>query len=516
MSKQPTRPNTPVQTQKKATVKPTATPTSAAKKTVVPKVTIPSPTTKQSKVKNALQRQLAEKHAVIATKTIPKIVATTTKSDNNNVVHGIRETKALGDHQVRSGLGPGSRKGLQADELMRRMNLYYQTLNAPAEVVGVRIPDGNDFETVVFTVLYRTSMLVGTTDGTAAMIIGMGGETGQAAFLIPNPTPNDVGNPADVLGHVLGYVSNPVNCDAATPFGVAANATSCLPVRFPSWTDAIVVPKSFVDQVRVVSAGVSAMSAANTLSDQGSYVAAFLPQGLLDAGGPDGTVINLSELNQDTILTIPGSLRSSINEHKGISMSYTPTNPLCYQYSPFNNIPVSISEKAAASPGGFIICAFGASANTTINVEIVVNYEGIPCNNTLNFFPGALDSVVDDPIAVAEALNLRDSEDSVKEDIDGYAGLDGGERTSKGGRKLSAPHPLLKALTPHFGHGTNPSLGGFAVHAKIRRFSSKKGKDKGGSHAEKSGDQGNSMFSQVVGMLGDVAVRAGIDLLKGV
>lgn len=391
---------------------------------------------------------------------------------------------------------PGTRAGSRLD--ISQMNLYYQTLAHPAETVGVRIPDDYSNDTVTFSLIKRFILTVNS-NGVAAVAIGEAvfGNTVDG-FFIPNITSSAVGN-TSATDHIIGYTNHTAATTSALFSSNTTAGTGSPPLKFTQWTSAGNSVDSLCTDVRLVSAGLSCRSTVGDLNNQGLYNAVSLPRGYLYDNGYTLEGVGVSNIQaMDGVISVP------VNTNKGIELTYQPDDEICLTWAPLLRAPTQSNpnDRGMYAPGGFLVCVSGAYATSTIQCTLVCNYEGIPISDQL-IFQNAMASVPDDPIAIAEAFNERESDDLAKEGTSGYDGL----HTESFRSAKHASHALtyLAALQD------SPETDGIAVHGpRVLNFKNKK--SKGAKVKEKAQDE--TMFSQIARIAIGAAERAAPEMLS--
>lgn len=328
----------------------------------------------------------------------------------------------------------------------RRINPYYDTLAHPTRVLGVRIPDENSQSTCTFTLVARYALTVNS-NGVAAILIGKAGSARSGMV----PFGEEVGTgKAPTTKFVVGFTNHAAASTAALFSDTVT--TGSAPIQFPNWTQADDPIPSLFQSARLVSAGFSCFSSAAPLDLSGMYVAASLPRTLM-------TNYALSSITLDMVQSLPGALQYPLNDGKGVSMTYSPVDGDCLVFTGIDGHG-TITEDTMSDPGQFIMAVSGATANSVIYCTYVGNYEAIPRATTLSFFNS--DSAPDDPIAVAEAFNMRAEDKLVFNSTGDYNGI----QASEG----SQPHAMMKAF-PSL--GAHPE-GGHHVLACPKRLNGKK------------------------------------------
>lgn len=339
---------------------------------------------------------------------------------------------------------------VDANGALNRWNLYSQTLDFPEEVMGIRIPDDTELATSCFSLVHRFQLTT-SVDGTAGFMIGQGGYGDQEFFMIPNANVY----PTTTTKYVYGITTNQANCTSSQPF---QNANPGQLLVFPGWSQTAgwAVP-NLVSEARLVSMGVSIVALVSTLGDGGVLSGAFMPRDWFYSTYSVNSQ-NLDDFNVDSLLTIPGAVQVPVSSKKAMHMTYSPTDPVCFQFVPTNGVPdvTDHAEFQAYQPGGFAFIAGGMSAGVKLQVCLTANYEGIPRTNAL-FFADATDQAPNDPIAVSEAMNHRKDVESVTTGVPAVAAslLTPEAQTATGVRGGAKYHPFHKELSSVIKHVDN-------------------------------------------------------------
>lgn len=368
------------------------------------------------------------------------------------------------------------------------MNPYYLTLDEPAIYMGVRIPDDSDLNTVTFSLVKRITLTV-SSNGVASLLLGQCYSAGApVGTLIPNPAVQTVGGGGS---YVVGYKNNSA-ATAGALFNTAAGAGGSTPITLDSWNGTAQGVPSLCVSARLVSAGCTFRSTASTISNEGLFTGAFLPKGYVYG---QGSSYYMAGLTSDLVAAIPDSIQVPVNSPDGMTLKYQPLDETCRTFVDLDIDPTStdIATQDLFNPGAFLFCATGASANTTIQVCLVMNFEGVPRYNTL-VFQNALDSAPDDPIAVAEAMNKISEQETAVAGTEGFDGLHSETHQIKG-----MVHPMVKTMGLS---STDHEASGIAIHRSAIKCMPSRSMD----HAmTKDFDQGMSMFEQLANMVTSMA-----------
>jgi len=296
-------------------------------------------------------------------------------------------------------------------ELSKRMNPYYMTLSQPSQYVGYRIPTADFDASCAFTIVYRSNFTTNA-NGCGGAMYGYGGNASDSlANLIPLPTSINFNLLA--YTYVFGMTNNSAAPYTNAPFTwTGSSANDPIPEILPGWNASnATIPATF-QAVRLVSAGLAVECTASRYTAAGSLIGASVPKAFLKDA-------SLTSITTTLVKSYPGAVVCPVNEFKGISMTYNPSDPSCYDYVPVGTSGGDPSYKAQV--GTFIVVVEGAPASCSFNTTIVLNYEGIPQTDKLSFI--SVQPTLDDPIALAEADNARQEDPLVVANTKGFGGL---------------------------------------------------------------------------------------------
>lgn len=333
-------------------------------------------------------------------------------------------------------------------KLESKSNPYYSTLKDPFNVNGVRIPDSVNYPSSTFTVVKRVTL----TAGTAGIVaIGLGwfansGGTANGAYLVPL---NDTGA---ANAYMVGQTNNS-SSSIGDIFGSTDVNVNNFGVYFDQWKAGTLTIPGLYNKVRLVSAGIAVNSTASPNTLQGVWRAGFAAPGFyFDKGGTANAV------TFDNIGQLPDSVEVPINMGTGVTVTYSPMDLSCLDYVEMSATSAGTIDKDAATLGSLFVAGSGLVSGTTCTVLISFNYEGIPKSNALNFI--TIQPSIDDPIALASALNRRE------EDAWSFSGTKEAVRLENDGHPMHArseeedvmKHTSTGVLTTKKKPGTSKSL----------------------------------------------------------
>lgn len=377
-----------------------------------------------------------------------------------------------------------------------RSNPYFQTLDRPAEVLGVRIPDDCTIKTATFTCVKRFQCTV-TSGGVAACLIGQVYDGNPYGYIIPNPASSTVGGTATT--YVVG-VKNHATATATTLFSNLATTAGSPPIVLDQWASTNMAVPNLISNVRLVSGMISAKSTVATMSNSGIYTAGFLPKGYMGSIPSGGS--NIGTISADFVAAVPGSVQEQVSTGKGVMIKYQPTDSTCTTYVDTTRDPSSLSsaDQDLSNPGAFLWCVTGAAAGSIIQCTLVLNYEGVPRTGNLAY-TNELGSAISDPIAIAEAGNSIRDRPTASPGSDITDSLHSSEFASSG-----IAHPLIAKQGL-----VNARQGGFlAVHSgpmECRCYP-------GGGGDMQPIKQDESLFDSAAGILGSLVKSIGPKLLE--
>jgi hypothetical protein len=161
------------------------------------------------------------------------------------------------------------------------------------------------------------------------------------------------------------------------------------------------VPDSFT-KVRLVSAGLTAEYQGAPLNAKGVFTGCSIPK----AYDVDLDWIN-SATTVDTLAAVPGAVRTVVPKQKGITVLYKPVDLSSLDYVDVDKL-CSFSDPDEtvenSNYGALIVACSGATASDIVDFTCVLNYEGIPEKNTLNFESSAVSK--SDPVSLSSAFNV--------------------------------------------------------------------------------------------------------------
>jgi len=360
---------------------PTKSPTSAKSAPINP------PRPKPARVSTVRPRGVGANSAKVAERPIPA---------------GLRVPSLNGEHRVRSDA---------TERFLATHNDYYATLASPATVIGVRIPDASVSTTATVSILTRVNVPVNA-NGIAAIQVGWWGDFTGLISLIPGEGPVTVGD-TTTQGAVMGC-TNHTAATATQLFSKASGAAGSQPVFIGGASTVMGSVRTMCNEVRLVSAGLSFVSTAGAMANEGMYTAVSLPRDFWN----DNELLTGNSWDDMTLIALqnaPGAIVEPISKGEGVSLTYTPADNVDFEYKSLMNV-----TQAHESCEMFAV-ASGAEPDSVIAVTIVINYEAIPNSDTISFVDTGLS--FDDPIALAEAINAREMDDLAISGTPGFNGL---------------------------------------------------------------------------------------------
>jgi len=390
---------------------------------------------------------------------------------------------------------------------LKQTNPYFQTLANPANVHGVRIPDGGGVETITFTEVVRSTMCSSASAGYegAATIIGVSqmNKDNEKNPIFPYSLVPACAFKGSAYPYYLGARTTAGNTEYLFTAADFDSPTKFIP------HPALSIIASNCTQIRLVSAGIHVYPTCSSLQNAGTLYMAVLPRGLSALNW----WTNVADTNTGTMTraiakTLPGLVAIPVSDNKGLSAHYVPTDESCNLFavmSTSDNISADGAEFMKHDTGGFIAFADGLTAGAVIsfNIELCFNFEAIPATNA---FVPTQGPPVDDPLAMAAGVNMIKEEEPAKRGAGGFDGISSGDHeliTSAAYKSVAAVViPPTKGV-----RGSQPEVsatsGGIAFHAKpVVHLSrnSPKHMAKMQTRYEK-GDTGGDMFSKVLGMV---------------
>lgn len=302
-------------------------------------------------------------------------------------------------------------------------NAYYQTLAHPANVMGVKIPDGGGLETLTLTEIVRTTMVSGASSTTnkCAAIFGV----------------NELTASNDKAANCYSSLVPAGDTAGSYPYGLGMVGVGSTTVLFKTGLTQIFHPiepivRTTFAMMRLVSAGLHVYPTANFTLTDGTLYGAFIPKGkstagmlrgVSDAAGPVESSFTVA-----TAKTLPGLVTVPVNMPGGLNLRYAPTDEGCMQFAIMNSVDALTDDSvewARHDIGGFIVFADGCNSNAavTFNIELVLNFEAIPMSNA--FIPTS-GPPIDDPLGLATATNLIKEEDTARAGPGGFEGMASG------------------------------------------------------------------------------------------
>lgn len=324
----------------------------------------------------------------------------------------------------------------EVERWQKSNNPYYQTLAHPANVCGVKIPDGGGLETLTMTEVVRTTMTTGATAATnkCAAIFGVNevqSTDSKQCCCYQSLVP--AGDPEGSYPYALGLKG-------------VGNADQAIKTAYEQiFHPAEPIVRGTFRMMRLVSGGLHVYPTMNFTLTDGTLYGAFLPKGCSTLGflksvntttGPQESALLIS-----TLKTLPGLVTVPVSAQGGLNLRYVPTDEGCMDFALMNDTDALINDSvewARHDIGGFVVFADGcnSAAAVTFNIELVLNFECVPKSNA--FVPTS-GPPLDDPLGLATATNLIKEEETARAGPGGFDGL------STGHHELTA-HAAYKPL----------------------------------------------------------------------
>jgi len=307
-------------------------------------------------------------------------------------------------------------RGRSTSNVLRRMNPYYMTLAHPSQYVGVRIPDVDYDYSAAFTIVKKFAFAMDTGNSGGVLISYAGQVSDSSSNFIPLPI--NLNTQGSNTQYVVGLVNSALgNQNYFTTSGIAASSQAA-PIVFENWNSSTNAVEGAFRSVRLVSAGLAVECSGSRYTAAGTYTAASLPKGFLRDTA-------ISAITPDVIKNYPGAILTPVNQFTGVSLTYNPTDPSCFDYQRVDQ--TSGEETWGCAPGAFVVTVDGCPAGTFFNCTLVCNYEAIPRSDTLSFI--SIAPTLNDPLALAEAENARQDDSLVVANTKGFGGLDESSRS---------------------------------------------------------------------------------------
>jgi hypothetical protein len=278
----------------------------------------------------------------------------------------------------------------------------------PVGCPGARIPDTTFEQSTTFQFVMHGNVTA-SASGAGGVILGSP-ITQRTTAIIPEANVSCTIN-GGALGGVLGLASNPANATTSAPFSESATLNlGSIPI-FNNSLSAFF--NSNVDKARVVSMALTLRSTNSLTAQSGYFIAASLPRGFFDDTGLSG----LGFLNPTVLQNVPGAVTCPVNapnNENGITVTYSPTDAMSFIYgsTALTSLPISDPRSQYVNPGILAIMVLGP-ANGTYLYDLCINYECILQAGTLGF---GVRPAFNDPLALAEATNLRQTDPLVMTD----------------------------------------------------------------------------------------------------
>lgn len=304
----------------------------------------------------------------------------------------------------------------KVEQSMDKHNAYFQTIAHPADVFGVKIPDGCYDESATVTEFARFQF-DGGTNGYRAVMIGETLTDGSSTITYRGsllPGEEDMTGTGALPWHLL--FSGVATATALDIFwgGAGGGSTWMTHPGQATFT-------STFRMVRLVSCGIRVTCAAAPLTAKGWLTVAALPRGMSRQGFFTSAATTLS-----SVLTLPGAKTVPLNDlGGGLSAIYRPLDNACLEYAVMSN-DLAAGERDDLNwmrhdIGGFIVVAHGTDqlALPPFLIEFVGNYELTPKTNAVLVTTSPSYS---DPLALSHALNRAEDIEPVKHSANGFDG----------------------------------------------------------------------------------------------
>jgi len=248
---------------------------------------------------------------------------------------------------------PTDKKG-KTDKVHKNLKAkspWYQAIRDPSQGAGIKIPDDVGFETGTLQCVLETSFASESVAGPPSASLG-----GIRVFALhPNK-----------FGGALGENWQTVDSVGSTSTTVAWLAGSPFPTNAPL--------QAYSNGVRVVSAAVYVESEASLSNASGEMILGWLPYRV--SASP---VIN-------DYRNMYGTSIMPLNVSKPMVVRWTPVSLNTQTYSAFYNpLWPTIGPEFNSCPNWELFCiVVGAPAGVTFRARVVVNYEFIPDENSID------------------------------------------------------------------------------------------------------------------------------------
>lgn len=314
----------------------------------------------------------------------------------------------------------GTGNATQTNRMLDKNNPYLQTILHPAEVFGVKIPDGCYDQSATVTE-YTRYQFNGGSAGYRCVLLGLTETDGSATVTARGslvPGYEEVTGAGDLPWN-LGFIGEST-ATAADLLWAGAGADSAW-IPHPGSTSLNATFRA----LRLVSCGVRIVCASAPLTAKGWVTVAALPRGYSKQGFFSSVGGSLTLAG---VLTLPGSVTVPLNDlGSGLSAIYRPTDNVCLEYAP-TRVEVeaaTIDEHnfAVHDVGAFVIVCHGTDATTVppFLIEVVENFEAQPTSNAVLVTSSPSFS---DPLALSHALNRAEEVDTVKHSGLGFEGVE--------------------------------------------------------------------------------------------
>jgi hypothetical protein len=250
--------------------------------------------------------------------------------------------------------------GLGAHQMLKKQNPYYQTIEDPIHMTGVKIPDLDISDSEAFYQRLKFT-LVTNANGEGVVVVGFYGlGATYRPSLIPKPG----------TGWQY-YIGNANNDPTMTVANLLAGTT--IPFTYPQWNATTPTVPNKYTHARVVSAALSAQVLAATNLSSGKLSGAFFPKDKLSKVMGVGNLSLVIVENQQDSMIMP------LNEFKPFVLRYKPVDKSCLEYWPLDQTPTSAIEAGqdGSEVGTFVVAISGGQPNSVTQFILHVNYEGL-------------------------------------------------------------------------------------------------------------------------------------------
>ena len=275
--------------------------------------------------------------------------------------------------------GHGGKSELSLERKLMAADPWINAIANPFGVRGVKIPD--DVTTASTTFSIETHFQVtSNANGVCTVCIGCANSAmpsapkGSMVPMLLNPSTDS---------YAIGCFNNNAALTTANLFG-NSGATSSTSITLPQWNSVTTtVPKVF-SQVRLVACGASIQFTGNLLNAQGTFTLVSAPRRWMREF--TGQNWNIGGITLAQLQTHPSVQILSIPKYMGAMTVWKPIDEFSYKYTDTQHVvDIGTEEFPDESLGGELyLVVTGAVANQAFQVDVVLNYEGIPSTNQLD------------------------------------------------------------------------------------------------------------------------------------